>query len=101
MNRPDLSSSTLECRDIESWRLKVEEVHEQYKFATALYRRLLEEKPETLTPRQHDSLALGRHMETAALAEYTRVLKIYIELTVHDREPEDRQATARADGGQL
>ena len=101
MNKPELSSPTLECRDIESWRLKVEEVHEQYKFATALYRRLLEEKPESLTPREEDSLALARHMEAEALAEYTRALKIYIELTVHGRKPEDRQATARADGGRL
>jgi hypothetical protein len=95
----NLTSSTFECQDFESWRLEVEDVKEQYRIATTLYRRLLDEKPKGLLPRQDDPVALARHMEAEALAEYTRALKIYVELAVRGREPEDRQATARAAGG--
>jgi hypothetical protein len=82
----------------EAWRLRSERARERYETASRLYRKLLEAKPEGLIPRHDDPLALARHAESEALAEYTRIVKLFTELTVDGRIPEEGLA-ARAGGG--
>lgn len=91
---PGLARRNLE----DGWRVRLEMARERYETASARYRKLLEEKPEGLIPRQDDSLALARHAESEALAEYSRTLKSFTELTVHGRIPEE-QSGAEANGG--
>lgn len=91
---PSLARHDLE----EAWRRQSEMARERYEQASSRYRKLLEEKPEGLIPRQNDPLTLARHAESEALAEYARVLKLFTELTVHGRIPEET-VTARAGGG--
>ena len=86
-------------RDLEdAWRVRSEMARERYKMASIRYRNLLDEKPEGVTPRQDDPVALARQAESEALAEYKRVLKMYTELMEHGRTLEEELATAG--GGQ-
>lgn len=74
--------------DIEkAWRVRCETARKRYKMARERYRELLEAKPEGLTPRQDDPLALARHAESEALEEYRRVLDVFAELTRRGRVP--------------
>jgi hypothetical protein len=86
-------------QDLENaWRVRFEMARERYQMASRQYRKLLDGRPEGLIP-QHDApLALAQHAESEALAEYTRILKLFTELTVHDQIPEE-QLGAKASGG--
>ena len=93
MNTPDVSSSTTARQDLEdSWRLRLEDAREQYERASVRYRRLLEGRPEGVIPPQDGPLMLARHAESEALMEYTRILKIFTELTVHGQIPQGQSA---------
>ena len=77
-------------RDLkDTWRVRAEMARERYEMASRRYRKLLEEKPEGLIPRQDGPLALARQAESEALAEYTRILKLFTELTSHGQIPEE------------
>ena len=99
MQNREHSSASVTRRDLESaWRVGCEMARERYEMARRRYRKLLEEKPEGPIPRHDDPLALARDAETEALAEYTRILRIFTELTVRGRIP-DEQLGAKANGG--
>lgn len=46
-------------------------------------------QPHWITPRQDGPLALARQPESEALAEYSRILKIFTGLTIYGRIPEE------------
>ena len=70
------------------WRSKVEQAQLRYKAATELYRRLLGETPAGTPPAPGSPLACARQAESEALAEYTRTLRVFTELTIHGNRPE-------------
>jgi hypothetical protein len=74
----------------DSWRLRLEETQFRYREATNHYRKLLQERPDG-TPHHPDrDLALARQAQAEALAEYIRVLRMFTELTVNGKMPEER-----------
>jgi hypothetical protein len=92
-------SPSLTRQDLEDvWRTRCETARERYKVASTRYRKLLDEKPEGLVPRPDAPLALARHAESEALAAYTKVLRLFTELTAHGRIPEEGLG-AEASGG--
>jgi hypothetical protein len=92
-------SQDLARQDLEdAWRIRSEVARERYQTARARYRELLDAKPEELNPPQDDPLALARHAKSEALAEYTRILKLFTELTMHGRVPEEDLAASAAGG---
>jgi len=94
--RPSLS---LMRQDLErDWRFRFVMARERYQTASRRYRKLLREKPEGLTPRHDDPVAIARHEESEALAEYTRILKLFTGLVLYGRIPEE-QLAAQANGG--
>ena len=74
----------------DSWRLRVEETQFRYREATDQYRKLLQEQPDGTPHDPNSALALARRAESEALAEYTRVLRIFTELAVNGKMPEER-----------
>jgi hypothetical protein len=80
------------------WIEKLEEANRKYQSATARYRRLLQEKVEAPSPSSGGTLEQARQAESEALSEYTRVLKIFTDLTVNGTIPKE-QPTRTADGG--
>lgn len=76
----------------ESWRLRVEETRARYNKATEHYRHLLQQQPERAQREANGSLALARKAESEALAEYSRVLRTFTELTVNGKIPEQQPA---------
>lgn len=74
----------------DSWRSAVEEAHLRYKEATDAYRKLLAETPEGSVPRPDSALARARQVESEALAEYSRALRVFTELTIHGKRPEEQ-----------
>ena len=96
LERPSPSLARTDLED--AWRVRSEMARERYEMASRLYRKLLDEKPDGLIPRHDDPVAVARHMESEALAEYTHVLRLFTELTVHGRIPEE-QSGANANGG--
>lgn len=100
MQQLEPPSRNLARRDLEdAWRVRSETARERYEMASRRYRKLLDQKPEGLIPRYDDPLALARHAESEALAEYARILKLFTELTVHGRIPEEELATNAGGGG--
>lgn len=73
----------------DSWRLRLEQAHEQYKTANAQYRRLLEEKPQISWSGQNDLLAQARQGKAEALAEFKTVLNSFSELLLHGTIPQE------------
>jgi hypothetical protein len=70
----------------DSWRLRLEGTEAHYRRATDRYRKLLQEQPDGTA---HGAVALARQAESEALAEYTRVLRTFTELTVNGKTPEE------------
>ena len=91
MKTPELPMCTVNRQELEDyWCLKLQEAHRRYQAATARYRRMLQMQPEGLTQGPDGSLTAARQAESQALAEYTRVLRIFTDLTVHSKIPEER-----------
>jgi len=80
---PRLRQESLRQESEESWRQRLDEVYQLYQIASARYRWLLEKTPESSSPDSMILLALAHNAESKTLAEYTRVLKIVTDLTVH------------------
>jgi CheY-like chemotaxis protein len=74
----------------ESWRLRLEETQVYYREATDQYRKLLQAQPDGTPYDRNGALALARQAQSKALAEYTRVLRVFTELTVKGKIPEER-----------
>ena len=74
----------------ESWRSRVESAHARYQAASKQYRELMQGLPDGQPLNKDDGVALAREAESQALAEYTRVLHIFTELTTHGRMPQER-----------
>ena len=74
----------------DSWRVRLEETQARYQKATEQYRRLLQERPHGRSNDLDGALALARQQESEALAEYTRVIRLFTDLTVKGKMPEER-----------
>jgi hypothetical protein len=74
----------------DSWRERLEETQARYQKATEQYRRLLQEQPHGSSNDLDGPLALARQQESEALAEYARVLRLFTDLTVKGKVPEER-----------
>ena len=88
LEHPSPSRARQDLED--AWRARSEMARARYEMARTRYRKLLEAKPDGPTPPENDPLAFARHAESEALAEYTRVLKIFTDLTLHGRIPEEQ-----------
>ena len=96
MNTPSLSSSIVAREELEeAWRQKTLEAQERYHVATEHYNRLLEES-QGLMPAADSRLMLARDAQSAALDEYTHVLRIFTEFTINDRVPEQESTKSEA-----
>jgi hypothetical protein len=96
-----LSPSTTTRQEIvEFWRLKVEEAHERYETASAQYRRLLEERPKDSMAGPDGKLAQARDAVSETLLEYSRLLRIFTQLTLNGTLPQEHKATG-ANGGRI
>ena len=71
----------------EAWRLRCDQALHRYKRASAQYRNLLKEEPLNQALAAEHPLFLARAAESEALAEYSRILKLFTELTIHGRIP--------------
>ena len=80
----------------DSWRLRLEETHIHYRKATERYRTLLQDQPDGRPHDPNGALALARQAESEALAEYARALRVFAELTMNGRIPEERSAPGSA-----
>lgn len=80
------------------WRVKFEVARARYETAKARCIKLLGAKLDGLIAQPEDELALARRQESEALAEYARILKLFTELTVHGRLPEEHLVN-EPDGG--
>lgn len=95
MNMPERFPFSVERQQLEEfWRLKVEEAASRYRAATAQYRTMMEEQSGGTTrgPDATDALMRARQAETQALAEYTHVLRMFADLTIRDKVPEEPPA---------
>jgi hypothetical protein len=76
----------------DSWRLRLEETQLRYREATDQYRKLLQQQPDGTSHDASPALLLARQAESEALTAYTRVLRVFTELTVDRKIPEERSA---------
>lgn len=84
---------------VEFWRLKVEEAHERYETASAQYRRLLEERPKDLVPGPDGKLPQARDAVSETLLEYSRLLRVFTQLTLNGTLPHEHESTGGNGGG--
>ena len=88
MQKPVLVSPGAERQGLEDiWRLKLEDASTRYKAAHACYRKELSKQTKELSGKPSSALSRARQAESQSLAEYTRVLKIFTELTVEGKRP--------------
>ncbi len=89
MSDPKFSPQLLARHNLEAlWRERLEESHVRYKAASQEYRRLLQQQePDGSVPGAGSPLAIARQAESAALAEYSRILRIFADLTIHGKLP--------------
>ena len=78
----------------DSWRLRLEEIHLRYQEASQQYGTLLQAQPDGGPFNPDGALAVARHAESRALAEYTRTIRVFTELTVKGKIPEERSVGA-------
>ena len=90
MAAPKISVARQTLEDF--WRTRVEEAQARYHKATEGYRRLLQEQPDGMSHDPKGTLAIARQAESEALAEYSRILRAFTELTVNGKVPEERSA---------
>ena len=87
------SPVTLARHELEdAWRLRAEQALQKYRAATDEYRRLLREDPSGFLHDQANTLSLARDNESQALLEYSRVLRIFTDLTLHGTIPREDAA---------
>ena len=78
------------------WRERVRKAQDRYLDAKAASARVSREQVDRLTPSPDGEFAARQAIKTevAALAEYTRTLKIFSSLVIHGKMPEDPPASA-------
>lgn len=90
MAKPSLPKSVIARHELEdAWRVRLEQNRRLYQDANTRYRGLLTEKPDGQPPSPESPLALARAAESEALMEYSRVLRIFNDLTVHGKLPNE------------
>lgn len=100
MNESSPASLLVAREELEDcWRGKAEEARERYQVATKRYNKLLEES-HGLTPAIDSPLASARRHQSEALVELNRVLRIFSELTVYGRMPEEESTVGTSGEGQ-
>ena len=78
----------IERQELEdTWRLKLEDASTRYKLAHECYQKELEEQGRGLSGSEAGALSGARQEESQSLAEYSRVLKIFTDLTVDGKKP--------------
>ncbi len=77
----------------EDWRLRLEGTLHRYRTASEMYRKVLQAQPDGLPPSPDGAVGRARQAESDALAEYTRVLRIFTDLTMHGKIPDQQSAT--------
>jgi hypothetical protein len=93
MTIPKQPSFSVTRQELEgSWLLKLQKAQARYEAATARYGRLLLEQPKGLNQKPDDSLPGIRQAASQSLAEYARVLGIFVDLTVHGKIPKELSA---------
>jgi hypothetical protein len=93
----NLGSSDTRQEVEDYWRLRLEETQVRYREATGHYRKLLQEQPKGTPYNPNGALALARQAESQALAEYTRLLRIFTRLTANGQMPK-HQSVGGSDG---
>src|SRR5260370_5648369 len=86
----NLTSSVMRREVEDSWRLRLEETQGRYREAKEQYRKFLQAQPDGRPHSPNGALALAREAESQARVEYTRVLRLFTELTVNGKMPEER-----------
>jgi CheY-like chemotaxis protein len=90
MENTGFPASTIARRQLEdTWRLRVEQALQRYNEATTEYRRLLQEEPDGQPPSPDSGLARARQAESEALMEFSRICRIFTDLTIHGKLAED------------
>jgi CheY-like chemotaxis protein len=90
MEKPSFPASALGRRKLEdTWRAHLEESQRQYQDASNSYRKMLAEQRDGQPPRPDGPLARARQAESEALMEYARVLRLFTDLTIHGKLPEE------------
>lgn len=77
----------------EAWRLKLDEARNRYNAVNQEYRRVIKETPGAAGA-NFQSVWRARNAGTEALAEYSRVLRIFTQLTVEGKLPEEQPAAS-------
>jgi CheY-like chemotaxis protein len=94
MERLALPTSTIARQELEdTWRIRLDQIHRLYHDATTTCRKLLQEDTEGRLPIPANVLVLAREAESEALIEYSRVLGIFTDLTIHGKLPEETVAS--------
>lgn len=83
------------------WRLRLEVTLRNYRAATKEYRRLLRQQFDGRPPDPTSDLAIARRAESDALMEYSRVLRIFTDLTVHGKLPDQVSHPAGATSARI
>jgi hypothetical protein len=95
---PDLPSNTIARQQLEDfWRSELKKSYESYQAAAERYRSLLQAGH---MQKEDATFALARREESAKLAEYMRMLKIFTDLALHGRVPRNGHRVSSAEGGQ-
>jgi len=90
MNPPEKpNSSRLQLQ--EQFRIRLQKAKADYDDFSRHYSKVLAEQNQGLIPAPDGSHAVrqARVRESAALAEYMRVLRMFTELVIHDKLPEE------------
>jgi CheY-like chemotaxis protein len=73
----------------DAWRARLEDSRRQCKDASNRYRTLLAEERDGRAPRPDSTLARARQAQSEALMEYARVLRLFTDLVVLGKMPEE------------
>ena len=93
MARQPFSTPTLARQELEeTWRKRLEQSHNRYHRATTDYRKLLQQEPDGRPPGLDSALARARQEETDALMEYSGLLRVFTDLTMHGKLPDEGRA---------
>jgi CheY-like chemotaxis protein len=82
------------------WRVKLDTALSEYRAAATTYTSMLEQQGDgtPLSTDATDALMGARQAQSEALAEYTRVLQTFTDLTIHGKMPEDESAAGSYGG---
>ena len=73
----------------ELWNQRLAQALDRYHTATKEYRDLLRQEPDGRAPSRDSPLARAREAESHALMEYSRILRIFTDLTLRGQLPAD------------